>query len=92
MIYKERQFIVYVDNIIIDDPRPQIVYATNGPELLEKACKAMKIVWPPKALNFQYKIDIWSARMGTIGRLCLGELRQIPEGVTEVWLRVQTII
>jgi len=85
-----RQFLVYSDNIVKDGIYPGIrtIYASSGPELLEKVCKAYELPWPVISTSGPYSVNLWSGQFGTTNRVYLNYLPSIPIEICDVWVRM----
>lgn len=81
-----RDFIIHSDNITIQGtyPSPFVVSADSGPELLKKSLDTLNI----KSSN--WVVNLWSGRLGIVGRIRITDLDKIPENISHVWLRAET--
>jgi len=88
---QERQFFVRSDNIMKKGSYMgiKIIRATSGQELLEKACIAYELPWPPIQPNGKgpFSIHLWSGQLGMQNRIRVDNLTIIPSHISEVWLR-----
>lgn len=80
-----RQFIVRSDNVTFNFQQfgIKVIEASNGPELLEKICRAYELPWP---MIPNHDIQIWSGQLGVSTRIRVDKLDEIPHNIQDVWI------
>jgi hypothetical protein len=80
-----RDFIVHSDNITIHGsyPKPFVVSADSGPELLQKSMEKLNVK------SSKLVIHVWSGQLGIVGRIRITDMAEIPENIIDVWLRAE---
>lgn len=69
----------------------KIIWASSGPDLLQKALHAFELPSPPIQIDGKYSIYLWSAPIGTCNRIRIDNLTVIPKEITDIWIRYGNI-